>query len=348
LQHAKKRNQAAYWIYVKFRGKQVWERIGPSLTTAREREVEVRAEVVKDEYMPPRKKGALLQEFFDGYFLPWAKREKGSADKDVSRFELHLKPFFGNVPLKDIIPRQIEEYKEHRLASGAKNATVNRDLALLKTIINKAAKWGMFFSQNPVTLAGMLPENNEHVARFLSEEEVQRLLIELPGETRPIFEFALATGIRIGNILSLTWEQIDKKDRVIHLPKTKSGKALRLPLSDWSLSILEKVPRHIKSRYVFCRFDGEPYKDVHCGFKNALERAHLPRTVRIHDLRHSFASWLVAQGVPTALLKELMGHSSLAMVARYTHAGHQTLLEMSNRIHSPLGKLAIQSANNEE
>ena len=348
LHSLRKRNQASYWVYLRYRGKQIWERIGPCLTVAREREAKIKASLVADEYQSHLDQATRLKSFFEKLYLPWAKRSKKSWDYDRMRFYKHVLPFFGDIRLRDIEVRDIERFKEHRLGDGCKNATVNRDLALLRALFNKAIKWGKYSGTNPVSIAGLLPENNEHVARFLSKDEAQRLLEALPPETRPIFEFALATGIRIGNILDLKWTQIDINSRIIHLPRTKSGRALRLPLSDWALSILERIPRHIRSEYVFCRsIDGKRYKDIHGGFKNALKRAGLDPRIRIHDLRHTYASWMVAEGVPTALLKELMGHSTMAMVARYTHAGHRTLLEMSNRLSPPFGKHANQYANNQ-
>jgi integrase len=248
--------------------------------------------------------------------------------------------------MKDLKPAQVEQFKRERLAEGAKNSTVNRDLALLKTMFNKAAKWEMLNCRNPVSIAGMLPENNLHVARSLTEEEAQRLLAELPGETRPAIEFMLATGIRKDNVLSLEWEQIDRPNRIVVLPKTKSGKPLRIPLNDWALEILKQVPRHLRSSYVFCKpATGGRYQDVRGGFKAALVRAELDPTIRIHDLRHTCASWLADKGVPTSVLKDLLGHSTLAMVSRYSHLGHDILLEMSNKISRPSGKDANQPAN---
>lgn len=342
---ARKKNGVPYWVYLRYRGRQVWKRIGCSLTVARTQEADLRAKLVKDEYTPPEK-ATKLNDFFTKNYLPWAKREKRSADKDESRFSNHILPFFGNCKIKDIKPARIEEFKTLRTGEGSKNATVNRDLALLKTVFNKAKRWGLYKGDNPVSACGMLPENNEHVARCLSDDELAKLLPELPGETKAIFEFAVASGLRIGNIYSLQWSMVDRRNRVITLPKTKNGRPLMIPLNDWANSILDTIPRHARSPYVFCRLDGKPYRNCTRGFKNALARAKLDTTYRIHDLRHTFATRLAIRGVPTGILKDLMGHSSLQMVQRYSHIGQQTLLEMSNRVSAPFGKQSNQCANN--
>lgn len=343
----RKQNKANYWIYLRYRGKQVWELIGPSLTIAREQEVIRRAELVRDEYQP-LDRTIKLKPFFQDSYLPWAKINKRSWDKDESRFKLHIIKFFGNVRLKDIDVKTVNGFKQKRHREGAKNATINRDLALLKSLINKAVKWESFRGLNPVSMAGMLPENNEHVARPLSEEEIERLLGELPGETKPIFEFAVATGIRIGNVMRMQWSHIDRKNKIIKLPTTKPKKSLQLPLNDWADDILNRVPRHIRSPYVFCKMNGDRYKWIHRGFKNALKRAGLETSIRIHDLRHSYGTLLASKGVPTSVLKDLLGHSSLAMVSRYTHLGHQTLVDMSNKMSRPSGNHANQYANKGE
>ena len=332
------------WVYLRFRGRQIWERIGPSLTVAREQEALIRARLVEEDYTPVDK-ATRLQTLFEKSYLPWAKREKKSWKSDELRFKRHILPFFGNRKIKDIKPTHIEALKEKRIKEGAKNATVNRDLALLKTIYNKAMKWELYQGKNPVILAGMLPEDNEHVARSLTESEAERLLREVPLETKPIIEFAIATGLRKSNILNMKWDQIDRGNRIIYLPKTKSGKALQLPLNDWALEILKGVPRHIRSPYVFCKLDGKPYRDIRGGFKNALKRANLDTSIRLHDLRHTYGSWMAARGVPTSILKDLLGHSTLVMVDRYTHMGHQTLLDMANRMTRPSGKPANHIAN---
>jgi len=216
LHGGRKKNQVGYWVYLRYRGKQVWERIGPNLTMAREQEARTRAQLVDDEYRSAVDKRTKLKDFFEKDFLPWAKREKKTWEKDQRNFKIHILKYFGeHIKFQDIAVEHVEAFKGFRLSEKAKPATVNKDLALLKTIYNKAAKWGKYRGQNPVSLAGLLPERNEHVAQFLSEENANKLLNALPAETRPIFEFCLATGIRIGNVLNLRWDQIDTANRII-------------------------------------------------------------------------------------------------------------------------------------
>ena len=340
---ARKKKTAAYWVYVKLKKKQAWERIGPSLTIARERERTFRKEIEEKRYLA---KHETLIDFYTDVFLPYSKREKRSYGSDEYHFVHVVKHFGADTRLTDITPEDVENYKEIRTQEGRKNATVNRELALLRAIINKADKMGRFIGKNPVSK--LLPENNSHIARSLSEDEARKLFAELNADTKPVFEFALATGIRIGNIMTMKWTQIDMAHRMIHLPLTKSGRAITIPINNWAVDIVKKLARHIKSPYVFVKVDGTPYKNLHHGFKAALKRAGMDTTIRIHDLRHSAATWLAASGVPTAVLKDLLGHSSMAMVARYQHTGHATMLEMANKITSPFGNVSNNRLISEE
>jgi Phage integrase SAM-like domain len=175
---ARKKKTAAYWVYVKLKGKQAWERIG-SLTIARERERSFRKEIEEKRYLA---KHETLIDFYNDVFLPYSKREKRSSTADEYHFVHVVKHFGADTRLTDITPEAVENYKEIRTQEGRKNATVNRELALLRSIINKADKMGRFIGKNPVSK--LLPENNSHIARSLSEDETRKLFAELNLDTR--------------------------------------------------------------------------------------------------------------------------------------------------------------------
>ncbi len=208
-----------------------------------------------------------------------------------------------------------------------------------------AEKWG-FIQSNPVKQVRFFQENRDRWY-FLTKEEARRLLDNLPLETRPLFEFLLATGLRLGNVLRLRWDQIDLKQSIlwIEASSTKGKRELVLPLSLWALRILKSVPRHIRSPYVFCHDDGKPYSYPYDGFKAALKRAGLPTTIRIHDLRHTYASWAIQAGVNLGVLKELLGHASLEMVMRYAHLDLETKRRAVEKVSLDLFEEDVQVAN---
>ncbi len=216
-------------------GRRRRERIGSSKAAAEARWAEIRQARAEKRYIPSKHEGLILfSEFWEKHYLPYCEEHNRpkwlERKKDIYR--VYLKETFGSLPLRDITTYRVESYKQRRLSQGASPATVNRELAVLKHAFSQAVLWGMC-RDNPVKAVKMLPENRERW-RFLTHEEAQRLLENLYPETRPVFEFMLATGLRRGNVLNLKWDQIDFKNRTIRIPSSssKGGKELVLPLSD--------------------------------------------------------------------------------------------------------------------
>jgi integrase len=135
----------------------------------------------------------------------------------------------------------------------------------------------------------------------------------------PIVIAALNTGMRKGEALGLTWEQVDLKHGFILLDVTKSGERREIPINETLRDTLSGLPRHITGSYVFWQGkDGRRYGDVKKSFRSAVRRAGI-KDFRFHDLRHTFASQLVMAGADITTVKELLGHKSLAMTMRYAH-----------------------------
>ena len=357
-------NKVVYWVYLRHKGLQVWKRIGESLSRAREEEARIRLRLVDEEYEKQDRK-IKIEDFFVEHYLPWAKIEKGTWAKDEERFKNHLSRFFGNKYFQNIKTVDIQSYKERRSVERTnylvsvdeegkekerrftRPTTINRELALLKKIFNLAVSLGKYRGRNPVSDAGSMSDKDSYVPRALSEHEAAVFLEVCCAETRPVFEFALATGIRIGRILSLRWEQIDIQNRSILLTRKSTKKEPHtLPLSDWALDIIQNKPRHLQSPFVFFRLDnGKPFKNLRHGFKNALRLASLDTKIRIHDLRHTYDTWLHARGTPTAIVKDMMGQKTLTMASHYNQSDHLTMLHFSNKITRPTEKYANHIAN---
>jgi integrase len=358
-------NKIVYWVYLRHKGIQVWKRIGESLSRAREEEARIRGRLVDEEYEKDDRK-LKIADFFSDYYLPWAKREKGTWAKDEERFKTHLSQVFGNKYFKNITAIDVESYKEKRSSERTnyfvrvnqeseekerrftKPATINRELALLKKIFNLAVGLGKYKGRNPVADAGSMSDKDSYVSKALSEHEAAVFLNACSAETKPIFEFALATGIRIGRILSLRWDQIDIQNRIIFLTRKSTKKETHtLPLSEWALDIIKNKPRHLMSPFVFCHLNGQPFKELRHGFKKALKRAGLDPTIRIHDLRHTYDTWLHARGTPTAIVKDMMGQKTMTMASHYNQSSHETMLHFANKIVCPTEISANHIANNQ-
>ena len=166
----------------------------------------------------------------------------------------------------------------------------------------------------------LLKENNRRL-RYLSIEECQMLLKACDLHIRPIVTMALNTGMRKGEILGLTWDNVDLKHGFILLEQedTKNGERREIPINAAVRGALQGVTRRLGVPYVFHDPEtGKPYKDVKKGFNGACRRAGI-KDFHFHDLRHTFASHLVMAGQDLTTVKELLGHKTLAMTLRYSH-----------------------------
>jgi integrase len=211
-------------------------------------------------------------------------------------------------------------------------------MAALKHMLNKAVEWGLL-EVSPFRKGARLTfrENNQR-HRYLTEEEIERLLSACSPHLKPIVELALHTGMRKGELLNLKWDQI--RDGFIYLIETKSGKARQIPLDDRAAQVLkaQQIRNKWKSPYVCIGPDGERLKDVKKGFNAACRRAGI-EDFHFHDLRHTFASHLVMKGANLKAVQRLLGHSDSKMTDRYSHLSPDHLKESVSLLGSlPTGK----------
>ena len=197
-------------------------------------------------------------------------------------------------------------------------ATRNRHLAHLSSMFNRGKEWGLVTS-NPAQGIKPLRENGART-RFLDGDEVARLLTAASQTFRPILITALHSGMRRGEILNLKWPDVDFKNRIITVQKSKSGNKRMLPMDDTLYEVLGVLPTRFQQGYVFPSpvKEGQPRFGVQRQFGKAVKKASV-HNFRFHDLRHTFASHLVMSGVDLMAVKELLGHATLTMTMRYSH-----------------------------
>lgn len=219
-----------------------------------------------------------------------------------------------------------------RRAGAVKNSTINTQMAAILAVLHAAVKWGWL---SVVPSMQRLAENERRI-RWLTREEVDRLLQELPARYAAMMRLTLATGLREQNVCRLEWRQVDLERRVgwFYGDQMKAGKALAIPLNAEAVCVLRgQQGQH--SRWVFPTIHGTPARNANTvTWRNALQRAGV-ENFRWHDLRHTWASWHVQAGTPLPVLKELGGWSSLDMVLRYAHLGAEHLAEHAERISRP-------------
>jgi len=217
---------------------------------------------------------------------------------------------------------------------GPSSATKNRYLALIRAVLRRAHRTWDWLDKAPcITL---LPENHKRI-RWLSQEEAKRLIAALPAHFAEMATFSLATGLRQANVFGLKWSQVDlaRQAAWIHHDEAKAGRAIGVPLNRTALEVLQRqTGRH--PQYVFTNADNKPVRALgHRTWQRALSQAGI-QDFRWHDLRHTWASWLVQSGVPLAALQEMGGWETAAMVQRYAHLSPAHLLAHATAIDTIL------------
>ena len=235
-----------------------------------------------------------------------------------------IDPYLRGKYLDEIDRELIESIARAKEAEGRGPATVNRYLALIRSILRAA--WQKWEWIDKVPMVFMRKEAEKRV-RFLTQQEATRLLDELPEHLSYMAHFALMTGLRMNNVVRLKWSQInmEKKQAWIHPDESKSGNAIGVPLNNEAINVLKaQLGKHLK--YVFT-YKGKPVlrASTHAWYK-ACERAGI-EDFRFHDLRHTWASWHAQNGTPLNILQEMGGWRSAEMVRRYAHLSAEHLLE---------------------
>ena len=304
------------WYYdFSSKGIRYREKVGPSkqlaLLAMRKKQVEVAENRFLDIKREDRTK---FKDFAQTYLEQYCKPNKKSwKQSDVSSLK-QLVPFFGDRYLFEITPLMIEKFKNQR-REAVSPATVNRDLACLKCMFNRAIDWEKL-KENPVKKVKFFKENNERL-RFLHKEEVPVLLDNCSSKLRAIVQFALKTGMRKAEIQNLKWTDADFQSDMITLYETKNGEKRYIPMNQIVKQILISVRKHPDSPYIFCDEKGKIY-NFRKSFETALKKSSI-LNFRFHDLRHTFASHLVMAGADLNTVRELLGHKSLDMTLRYAH-----------------------------
>ena len=276
-----------------------------------------------------------LEAFAENDYIPYVKTYKKSWEMDISRIRNHLLPYFGTMRMKDIEKRDVVQLINDQLPDY-KPGSINRVIILLRYMFNLAIKWeieGVF--RNPTAGIPLLKENNQ-VERFLSAEEAKALLIAIKASKNPMLQHIVSmlilTGARKREVLDAKWEDFDMERTSWRIPNTKAGKARIVPLSDTATALLTKLRKKKRSPYAFANPTTlKPYKSIYYSWHTARKEAGLD-DVRIHDLRHSFASFLVNAGRSLYEVQTLLGHTQIKTTQRYAHLSTTSLRAASNEV----------------
>ncbi|MBV8357076.1 MAG: tyrosine-type recombinase/integrase [Deltaproteobacteria bacterium] len=309
-----------------------------TVATARQKALEIRAAIGRGDDPAEARIlqkhestfGALAERYLRDYALPYKKPRSVADDK---YYLAHYIPSgWQTRRLSDITRTDIEQLHS-RVERDHGKYPANHAVRLLRHMFNLARDWKMLRNDNPAARIKLFKEQRRE--RYLTPEELVNVNEALKDEPdwrwRAYFPLALMLGTRRGELCAVRWEDIDLQQRTMRLPETKAGRPHLLPLPRAAIAILESSPSRTKSGWVFPSESSaghivEPAK----AWQRIRKRAGV-EDVRIHDLRHTLASWLVGAGYNLSLIGRALNHSQIATTERYAHLAMDPVREALER-----------------
>ena len=251
-------------------------------------------------------------------YLSFVGHQRGVATKQYHF--AHFKRIWGNPPIHTLTVEVLDQYRASRLGEKVGPATINREMATLKHALSKAVEWKLLrkTAREELTAIKKYQEPDGRLRYLSGEAEAQRLLHACAPWLKPIVLTAIHTGMRKSELLGLTWDCVDMTRGFIRIKKTKNGKARALPFNETLWSLFSELRTRQDVLWVFHDTAGNRWNDIRHPFDGACKTAGLS-DLHFHDLRHTFASWLMMRGVPLATVSNLLGHTSPTMTLRYAH-----------------------------
>ena len=324
-----------WWYHFWYHGIHIQQRTNTTdKQEARQKEKNHKAELQLEQRSAEPEENPKFSDFAVQY-LGYSKASRPSYGVEFYYIDRTLSPRFGHLRLKQITPFHVEMFKQKRLADGLKKSSINREIGLLKSMLNRAVKWKQI-QASAIRDAELFKLDDEPSDRVLSHaEEAQLMAACEESELRyraphlsAIISVALHTGLRRGEILRLRWADINfqKNVLIVQKSKTKAGKGRNVNLNSMLRKKLLALFEQEHGEWVFpspkrFQIQGQPeshISDVKNAFRRAVSLAGI-RPITFHQLRHTFCSRLADAGVPMPVIQDLAGHASITMTRRYTH-----------------------------
>lgn len=283
-----------------------------------------------------------FSQFIAERYMPFVRGYKKAANSDDSYLRNQILPILGKKYLDEITKKDIIDFHHGLHAKGYKPGTCNRSLILLRYAFNLAIKWEIpGVKTNPTKDVPLLNDQEGKKERYLNREETERLYGVLKESDNALLQYIIPmlilTGARKREVLDARWEDFDLDRRQWRIPITKAGRPRYVPLSTGVINLLTVVPHDEHNPWVFPNpKTNKPYISIFGSWNTARKAAGLA-DVRIHDLRHSFASFLVNAGRSLYEVQRILGHTQIKTTQRYAHLSQDTLLDAANAAFQMVG-----------
>jgi integrase len=279
-------------------------------------------------------------EAWDRYFpVAQQNKTKRSWERERDLYTLWIKPVVGSKPLAAISQMELERIKKNLSDQGRSPATIRYALAVIRQVFNYGRRNGLYKGDTP-TSAVKFPKSDNRRMRFLSPPEAKKLLDALKGINRTVYEMAmlsLDSGLRRGEIFSLTWADVDLHQGHLLIKDTKGQVNRHAFLTKRTAAMLTVKEAGEPASLVFPGPDNTRIKSISRHFNAAVTSLDLNRGIEdrrqrvvFHSLRHTFASWIAEAGVPLAVIRDRLGHKDFTMLSRYTHVADRVARDTVN------------------
>jgi integrase len=341
-----------YQRYRDLRGRERQFRIGPAniltLSEARRKARRILAEALLGDDPQVRRRELRetprLTEFVMGQYLPFVRNTKRSWRTDETVLRIHILPPLGRLALDEVSSAKVADLLRTMRERGYASGTTNRVIVLLRFAFNLAKKWGVQGAlENPASCFTTEPDRCRQ--RFLSQGEVQRLLAALDSDENQVaakaIKLLLLTGARRNEITQARWEYVDWYKGTLLVPVSKTGRPRVITLNAAAVELLQSIKPIQGNPFIFpSEATGRPCPSLHYPWSRIRRRSDLAG-VRLHDLRHSFASFLVNKGVSLYVVQGLLGHTQPRMTQRYAHLAQETLSNAAEVVGATINAAAI-------
>jgi len=304
-----------------------------TMAGAKEYESQLRQKIAKGEKIEKERTEA--EEKFSKFAWDWFEiyvKNNNKHSEIISKesiLRVHLVPFFGNIAIEDINNQIVEKYKREKMKTSICNKTINNQLAVLRKCLDTAVEWEILENM-PKIKRLKTPPSKFH---YLQENECELLLKNANGNLKDMILLGLRTGLRFGEIIALTWEDVDFNRKMLSINKsiskgllgtTKSNRNRYLPLSLQLCKMLENKKRI--GEYIFSSKDKKALNQArYCKLLHKVCKQIGIKKIGWHVLRHTFASHLIQKGVSLKAVQELLGHSDIQTTMRYAHLNSDNL-----------------------